>query len=39
VWNPRVIIITCPRWPADEFVRHKEDRDGVRTVEAYEDVG
>ena len=38
VWNPKVVIITCPRWPEEEFVRHREDRDGVRTVEAYEDV-
>lgn len=28
VWNPRVIIITCPRWPDEEFVRHREDQFG-----------
>lgn len=25
MWNPEVIIVTCPRIPDNEFVRHEKN--------------
>jgi len=37
-WNPRVIIITCPRLPDAEFVAHSKDSFNNRVTDVYEDV-
>ena len=29
-FNPRLIVITCPRVPRDEFVRHADGLKGTR---------
>lgn len=38
-FNPKYIIITCPRTPTYEFVRHQKDLNGKANNEVYEDVG
>ena len=42
-WNPRVIIITCPRLPREEFTQRKLELTdyGMKNMgeEALEDVG
>lgn len=36
IWNPRVIILTCPRVPEDEYVYHDRYHNGE--IAQYEDI-